>query len=66
MVVYSLNAVQIAFDVWDKCRGEPAHSIIVSEENNCVSMVMYPNHQRSFRTFYEIYYPRCDWGDGDD
>lgn len=58
MVVYSLNAVQTAFNVWNKYRGKPAHNITVYEENNCVSLIMYPNNYRDFRTFYETYYPR--------
>lgn len=66
MVVYSLNAVQIAFDVWDKCRGEPAHNITVSEENNCVSMIMYPNKYRDYKAFLQQYYPKAEWTDADD
>lgn len=58
IVAYSLKAVQEAFRVWDETKGKPYNNITISEENNCVSMIMYPNKYRDFRTFYETYYPR--------
>lgn len=56
MVVYSLRAVQEAFRIWDETKGKPYDNIVISEENSCISLIMYPNHQRGFRTLYEIYY----------
>lgn len=58
MVVYSLDAVQKAFKVWDEYKGKPYHNMTINEENNCVSLIMFPNNQRAYRTFYEQYYGR--------
>lgn len=58
MVVYSLDAVKSAFEVWDEYKGKPPHNMTQHEENGCVSLIMFPNKQRTFEVFYETYYPR--------
>lgn len=58
MVVYSLEAVQDAFRVWEEYGGKPHHNMTINEENNCVSLIMFPNKQETYRTFYEQYYGR--------
>lgn len=58
MVVYSLDAVQKAFKMWDEYKGKPNHNMTINEANKCVSLIMFPNNQRAYRTFYEQYYGR--------
>lgn len=60
MVVYSLEAVKEAFRVWDETNGKPYHNITISEENNCVSMIMYPNKYRAYKAFLQQYYPKTE------
>lgn len=63
MVVYSLKAVQEAFRIWDETNGKPYNNITISEENNCVSMIMYPNKYRDYKAFLQQYYPKEEWYD---
>lgn len=66
IVTYSLEAVKEAFRVWDETKGKPYNNITISEENNCVSMIMYPNKYRAYRAFLQQYYPKAEWADADD
>lgn len=63
MVVYSLEAVQWAFNEWDETNGKPYHNETITEKNNCISLITFPNKQRSFKYFYKHYYK--DWNDYD-
>jgi hypothetical protein len=64
IVAYSLEAVQAAFEEWDKSKSKPYHNIVYKEKNKCVSLIMYPNKQRSFQTFYQTYYNKDDLDNG--
>lgn len=56
IVTYSLLTVQIAFDIWDRSKHKPEDNLIIQEENNCTSLVVFPNNHRTFKDFYLTYY----------
>lgn len=58
MVVYSLDAVKQAFQYWDSCKEHPAQNLHIKEENNCTSLIVYPNQPQSFEYFYNTYYTK--------
>lgn len=61
IVAYSLKAVQEAFYIWDETKGKPYNNFTISEENNCRSLIIYPNNQSDYKEFLQHYYPRAKW-----